>query len=498
MAVVGKVGTYLNVQPIQGPDFGKMVQDQFDRVDAEKKAKAAAVAKAKEDALKDRKAPAAFNPSGVVGYDESISGLYNKFYNDAAEYKLKYQETADPRYLYEYDKIVNEMDTISNESKALKEYVGNAEELFKSGKINKDNYNEVMNELRQLKDNKAKYVYKDGKAYIQLYDQSGQEKEPQYIGGFVKDQLNLVADIDLNDEFKKIVDRVEAPIIENGNYYRNTKITDINSKEASAQREAIMSAAKGLSGDDAAMTKWYQVNVKPTSGVRKTTGWTDEEREAASMSFYNEMAKSYGKKVERGFGSPNAGSGSDKKDELPKPTLYKLPGSTGQGHAWDASGKNNPTISSLKVTTFGETGKPLSTRVVNSAVLLNVAMVKNKFGKEVMAIEYSEPTGSETQTYTKEDVDKFEEMLSRLTPNTPEYNTTKEDLELAKKSLSGSKKSSRNKLFIRTTDQEVLGNVANSLGLDSTDELLSIYRELAGFNKSKGETLEERKRRLGI
>ena len=49
MAVVGKVGTYAQVQPIQGPDFGKMVKDQFDKMDAEDKAAKAAKAKADKE-----------------------------------------------------------------------------------------------------------------------------------------------------------------------------------------------------------------------------------------------------------------------------------------------------------------------------------------------------------------------------------------------------------------------------------------------------------------
>lgn len=49
MAVVGNVGTYAQVQPLQGPDFGKMVKDQFDKMDAEDKAAKAAKAKADKE-----------------------------------------------------------------------------------------------------------------------------------------------------------------------------------------------------------------------------------------------------------------------------------------------------------------------------------------------------------------------------------------------------------------------------------------------------------------
>ena len=52
-----------------------------------------------------------------------------------------------------------------------------------------------------------------------------------------------------------------------------------------------------------------------------------------------------------------------------------------------------------------------------------------------------------------------------------------------KKSLSGQKQSDRNIVFISNKSDDQAGNVANALGLNSTDELWGTYRELAGFNK---------------
>jgi hypothetical protein len=488
MAVVGNVGTYAQVQPIQGPDFGGMVKAEFDKLDAEKKAKAAAVAKAKADELKDRKDPDAYSASGLTGYDESMSKLYKDFYNSAIENKKLYEQTGDSRYLYEYDKTVNEMNTITNEAKGLADYFKTAEDLAKSGKLNKDNYDEVMSDLQQLRDGKAKYIFKDGRGFVQLYDQDGTEREPQYIGGFVKDNLNLVGDIELNDEYKKVVDRVTAPLKESGSYYSNVKVRDINSPEAQPQREAIQLAADALAGDNAAMTKWYQSEMKPTTKVRKTSNWTDDEKKAASKYFYDNMAKSYGKEVERGYGAPPSNNGGGKGDEkeIIKPTDFRLPGG-GKGHAWDASGAKNPRVSSLKVNVYNEKGKPVGTKVVDNLVLLNVYMVKNAQGKEFIKVKYSEPTGTESQTYTKEDVSDIEKQLASLRSNTDAYNEKKNELELAKRSLSGIKTTNRNELVIPREADDQAGNVANALGLSSTDELFDKYRELAGFNKKKPE-----------
>lgn len=499
MAVVGNVGTYAQVQPIQGPDFGGMVKVEFDKLDAERKAKAAAIAKAKADELKDRKDPNAYSASGLSGYDESMSKLYKDFYNSAIENKKLYEQTGDSRYLYEYDKTVNEMNTITNEAKGLADYFKTAEGLASSGKLNKDNYDEVMSDLQQLRDGKAKYIFKDGRGFVQLYDQDGTEREPQYIGGFVKDNLNLVGDIELFDEYKKVVDRVTAPLKESGSYYSNVKVRDITSPEAQPQREAIQLAADALAGDNAAMTKWYQSEMKPTTKVRKTSNWTDDEKKAASKYFYDNMAKSYGKEVERGYGAPPSNNGGGKGDEkeIIEPTEFRLPGGKGKGHAWDASGTKNPRVSSLKVNVYDKKGKTIGTKVVDNLVLLNVYMVKNAQGKEFIKVKYSEPTGTESQTYTKEDISDIEKQLASLISNTDAYNEKKNELELAKRSLSGIKTTDRKELVIPREADDQAGNVANALGLSSTDELFDKYRELAGFNK-KTETIEERKKRLGL
>lgn len=499
MAVIGKVGTYAQVQPIQGPDFGGMVQAQFDRIDADRKKKAAEKAlKAKQAAedLEKRKSPDAYTASGLSGYDESMSKMYKDFYDEATSYKKMYQDTQDTKYLYAYDRIVNEMNTITNEAKGLADYFKTAEDLVKSGKVNEDNYNEVMFDLQQLRDGKAKYQFKDGRGFIQLYNQDGTEREPEYIGGFVKDRLNLVPDIDLNREYSQIVSRVKAPLIESGNYFSNVKVRDINSKEAAPQQAALRAAAEGFAGTDAAMTKWYQSQVKPTTGIRKTNGWTDEERKEATNYFFNELKNSYGKEVERGFGAPQQpreGGGKDK--EPAKPTIYRVPGTNSRGLAWSAANKNNPVISSLVINLGGTKGKEKET--INNAVFKNMYMTRSKDGRQFVELIYSMPTGSLSKVYTKEEITDLEKEFAVLTPRDAEYFSKKEELELAKESTTGQKQSRERKVVIPIEDEENLGNIANALNYDSTDSLLFDLRELAGFNK-KVETIEERKRRLGL
>lgn len=487
MAVVGNVGTYAQVQPIKGPDFGGMVEKQFDKLDAERKAKAVAQAKAKDEASKDLekiKEPGAYSLSGIAGYDDSMSKLVKDLYEESTNYQKMYKDTQDTKYLYAAKKTANEIDSINNEAKALAEYLKIAEEQLKSKAVNPDAYRETMSYIQQLRDGKAKFLRKDGRAFVQFYNEDGTEKEPEYIGGFVKNKLNMVGDIDLEKEYANIVNRVKAPIIESGNYYRNVSLKDITSDAAKPQREALLSAAKALAGTDEAMTKWHQSQVKPTTKQSKYSDWTDKEREAAETYFFDNLRNSYGKEVGLNLGAPPSNNGGGKGDEkdIIKPTLYRLPGS-GQGHAWDASGTKNPRVSSLKVNIYDENKKPIGTKVVDNLVLLNVSMVKDAKGKEFIKVKYSEPTGTESQTYTKEDISEKEKLLNSITNNPTARKEIEEELKLMKKSLSGIKTTDRKEIAIPRESDDQAGNVANALGLNSTDELFDKYRELAGFNK---------------
>ena len=485
MAVVGNVGTYAQVQPVQTPDFGGMVQNQFDRIDAEKKAAEstkAQAAKLAQEKLKDRRDPDAYKASGLAGYDESLSKVYKDFYNDATIAKQMYEQTGDSSYLYQYDNIVNEMNTITNEAASLKDYFTQAESLAKSGKLNEDNYKEVLFDLQQLKEGKAKYQYKDGRGFIQLYNEDGTEREPEYIGGFVKDNLNLVGDVDLNTEYKKVVDRVTAPLKESGSYYSNVKVRDINSPEAQPQREAIQLAANALSGDNAAMTKWYQSEVKPTTNKRKTGNWTDEEKKEASNYFYKNMINSYGKEVERGFGSPNAGgSGSGSgSDDMSKPTLFRKPGDIGQGYSWDGTGNKNPRINSMSVEVKGSNGK-YENRIINDAVIKNIYMTEDAKGKKFIKMKYSTATGNASETYSPEEVDGFKAELNKI-KNSLKEEDKKKSLELNKRIVSSQKQSEERFLDISLNSTQLIGNIANSMGFGSDQELIDDLTRI-GFPK---------------
>ena len=87
MAVIGNVGTYATVQPIQGPDFGKMAKDQLDKMDADKKARAAAKAKAEKDAQEKKEKFGNLGDLKTTNVNGFNKGLYNAYSQMKGEYE---------------------------------------------------------------------------------------------------------------------------------------------------------------------------------------------------------------------------------------------------------------------------------------------------------------------------------------------------------------------------------------------------------------------------
>lgn len=84
MAVVGKVGTYAQVQPIEGPNFGGMVQAQFDKLDAERKAKANAEekARAKKQEELDKLTLPSVKTSNIAIVNKQLEEKYHRMYEE--------------------------------------------------------------------------------------------------------------------------------------------------------------------------------------------------------------------------------------------------------------------------------------------------------------------------------------------------------------------------------------------------------------------------------
>jgi len=494
---IGKVGSFATVEPAL-VDFGSMAERNIDKIKAEEAAKAqakAAVEKAKLEALKDVKDVDAFKLSGVTGYDQTLSGTVNGMCQKFLDAKEAYLSTGDKSYLLVADKIRNEVNTINNESQALAGVLTKFAELSKTGKINSEIADEKLLELQAVKDEKVKYSFENGKTMMTFTDEDGNITNKVTASGYVTNMLgDMPESFNLNDSIKSIVETVKASEIEKGGALRRTTTTDINSPESANQRKRLDDAAKYFSQQNNSMASWYQSKRKEekTKGnilPLKTSGWTEDERKEAKDFFYNQMINSYQKKVSIEAQQPKeSGVGGDKKISKPtkfnanKVLAYKEKGAIGSGLSWAGDPKNAPTLGSFMIDrTVGEK----TTRMqVNNALLKNIFV--NEDGNVIIA--YDELLGTENIREINEEIEKWEALLSST-----EIQSEKNEINNKIKTLKSQSTKPKNTgiLTIRRTDENLLGMISNSLGKESTDELLSELDELAGYGvKPKAQNKE--------
>jgi hypothetical protein len=496
---IGRVGSFATVEPAL-VDFGSMVERNIDKIKAEEQAKAAAKAakeKADREALKDLKDVDAFKSSGFAGWDDSLGTYVHRLHQLSIDNKELYRETGDRKYLDNYDRIRNEVNTINNESNAIADKLKQIADLYSAGKINKTVYEEKIKEFQSLNEGKAKYAYRDGRTVIGFPDEEGNVTNETPAFGFVTNLANDMPEpFNINENINTIVEKVKASEIEKGGALRRTTITDINSPESESQRRRLDAAANLFSNQNSSMTEWYLLkrNEEKSKGnilPLKTSGWTEDERKEAKDFFYNQMINSYQKKVSIEAQQPKEsgdGSGSGKKVSEPtkfnanKVPDYKKKGAIGRGLSWAGDPKNAPTLGSFMIDrTVGEK----TTRMqVNNALLKNIFV--NEDGNVIIA--YDELLGTEIIREINEEIEKWEALLSST-----EIQSEKNEINNKIKTLKSQSKKPKNTgiLTIRRTDEDLIGMISNSLGKESTDELLSELDELAGYGvKPKAQNKE--------
>jgi hypothetical protein len=487
---IGKVGSFATVEPAL-VDFGSMAERNIDKIKAEEEAKKqakAAEAKAENEALKDTKNPEAFKLSGVTGYDNSIGTHTYRMYNEAIDNKELYRQTRDRKYLDNVDRITNEINTINNESQAIGATLTKFAELSKAGKINKDIADEKLLELQAIQDGKAKYSFEDGKTMITFTDEEGNITNKVPASGYVTNMLSDIPEpFDLESTMNETVSKVKASTSEVGNALFQRKTTDINSPESAPQRKSLQNTAEYWSNNNGAMASWYQskrAQEKANGNILplKTSNWTEEERKEAQDYFYNQLKNKYAKEVTIDAQQPNkSGDGSGSGKKVSKPTKfyankvpdYKKKGAIGRGLSWAGDPKNAPTLGSFMIDRT--VGKKKTRLQVNNALLKNIFV--NEDGNVIIA--YDELVGTENVREVDEKIGALEALLSST-----EIQSEKDDINNQIKTLKSQSTKPKNTgtLTIIRTDENVLGMIANSLGKESTDELLYELDELAGYD----------------
>jgi hypothetical protein len=325
---IGKPGSVATVEPAL-VDFGSMAERNIDKIKAEEEAKKVAQAKKEQEDLKELKDVDAFKLSGFSGWDDSLGTYVHRLHQLSIDNKELYRQTSDRKYLDNYDRIKNEINTINNESNAIADKLKQIADLYSAGKINKTVYEEKIKEFQSLNEGKAKYAYRDGRTVIGFPDEEGNIVNESTAFGYVTNLANDMPEpFNINENINTIVEKVKASENETGSALYSKTITDINSPESAPQRRRLEAAAQLFSDQNSSMTEWYLLKrdserAKGNKMPLKTSNWTEDEKKEAKKFFLDQMIDSYQKKVSIQAQQPNKsgdGSGGGKEKDVITPS----------------------------------------------------------------------------------------------------------------------------------------------------------------------------------
>jgi hypothetical protein len=482
---IGKVGSFATVEPAL-VDFGSMAERNIDKIKAEEEAKAAAKAKAKKEDLKEAGDVDAFKLSGFSGWDDSLGTYVSRLHQLSIDNKELYRQTGDRKYLDNYDRIKNEVNTINNESKAIGDKLKQIADLYSAGKINKTVYEEKIKEFQSLNEGKAKYAYRDGRTVIGFPDEEGNIVNESTAFGFVTNLANDMPEpFNINENINTIVEKVKASEIEAGGALYSKTITDIRSPESAPQMRRLEAAAKLFSDQNSSMTEWYLLKrdserAKGNKMPLKTSNWTEDEKKEAKKFFLDQMIDSYQKKVSIQAQQPREGGSGGDKEKL-KPTIFnpsaKFDYAPGQGISYSGNSTDSPVLGSFMVDRTLSDGSKKRIQITN-ATIKNIFIDKNGNVK----MFYDELTGNLSEREIQDKMNDIDDLLGLGRISEGEAKKQKETLKTQSSKTKGTQE-----LVIRRTDEDLLGMIANSMNFGSTSELLNRLDELGGRKEgSKG------------
>ncbi|QMP86143.1 hypothetical protein elemo115C_phanotate89 [Flavobacterium phage vB_FspP_elemoA_11-5C] len=318
MAVVGKVGTYAQVQPIQGPDFGGMVKGEFDKLDAEKKAKAAAKAKAdkdKEDALNKLSLP----EMEML----NINGLQDQRYN---WYKSKVAEFRTLKEANDYNGAQRLMNALESEANAVKQTNDKLNKIFANRGIYDDTY---LKKAEDLVDNidkanvdvvdkgdgELRYnVYKDAAKTELMYEAITPYEYVTKLEVPLKFDSNKEAD-SFADTFR--LDEIEKEI-DTKSKLGTVKTEDLLNNERVLNR--IDAKANEFINDDRAMAHFGKTIDKFET---RANAFDEDEKKQAKEYFSSLLKDAYKRKIDLSISQKSGGGGGKDGLAVGTPTLWE-------------------------------------------------------------------------------------------------------------------------------------------------------------------------------
>lgn len=311
MAVIGNVGTYAQVQPIQGPDFGKMVGDEFDKM-AQKRAledkKKQAEDAAKAKALKELGNYGVYEGGHIPALDEQLRNMTEQGREEF--YQLK--QSGD---LAGAQKKLDDLSKINSVSKTAKEKVSKLEKDLASGALyDKDYLSKTMEEFNSY--NKGNFItsYENGEIYITLLgdqDDNGAREiiAPKQTVDSWLSRVDPPLAFDDDADLKKFKANNPVSRIESRNGSMFMTVDDVMNDNT--VKENIESHVRNLSNSDAAMSKWY----KGTKGEYKARDFSKSEKEQFISEKIKDYTNSYKEVVSLDL-QERSGSGSGNKDGI--------------------------------------------------------------------------------------------------------------------------------------------------------------------------------------
>lgn len=310
MAVIGKVGTYATVQPIQGPDFGGMVDKGLDEIQKRRDLEAAKKNKAEDDKLK---AAAGMPKWGTVEMT-TLPAVDSQLAKITDNWREQYYQLKEAGKLQEAEKLLGRLSGLNSTMKSVKakvEYLQkNADKNF-----NDAYWKKTYNEIQALNDQNVLLEDDGSEMNITLLGQPNEEGKreilapKQSVSRWIG-TMEVPLKFDLNnalEDFKKNndIDKIES---RSGNMF--TTVEDVM-KDKGVQ-DNIKSYVSALSNDNSAMAEWYRTS----KGDYKAKDFTDQEKQEFINEKYTEYLNSYGKEIGLQLQERRSGGGSGSGDKF--------------------------------------------------------------------------------------------------------------------------------------------------------------------------------------
>jgi hypothetical protein len=321
MAVVGNVGTYAQVQPIEGPNFGGMVQAQFDKLDAEKKAKEAAKAKAKKEE-QDRIARL-----GGLG-DLKITNInrFNKGLHDAySQMKDEYVEAERNGDYFTARRLKDSLDTLNNSTQMAINKMSFLEK--EADKLDPDFYQRNSNILRSLNDGNTDVKYnKNGQMLFTVYEDA--QKTKVLLENMSHNEI--VSALDAPYKFS-----LEGTVNEFTKNYKPSSVESLMKDKISTVKVSdVMNDSNVLNGinnkatelaNDSTSLAWYGKTFLNKYETDKNN-FSEKEKEEAKEYFRNRILDSYEKEIDLSIQQRRRGGSGGKEDfNFNPPVVFESP-----------------------------------------------------------------------------------------------------------------------------------------------------------------------------